>query len=339
VSCWATVIIILAFDITVLRSSLGGVILLLLLYGPSTSAFVCLLSYAFTDQVWAQSITIYLNIFLGVALPIVMFVLRVIQINGIAYLSYLFRLFPTFCLGDGLISIITIQTYSFMSLPYGETYSVMSLEIAGADVLFLALDLVVYMAITLLIDMYPGGVHKLKLALGLERWSGPAAPEADDDDVAREREAALALGAVGGGGSNGNVVVVRDLRVVYPGGKSAIRGLSLLIPPGQCFGLLGINGAGKTSLLKVLTGEQPPTAGAAMIAGLDVASDMNAARKLIGFCPQFDALFSKLTGREHLTFYARVKGVPEGRVAPSVQRLIDQLGLAEYADRLASTYR
>jgi ABC-type multidrug transport system ATPase subunit len=77
----------------------------------------------------------------------------------------------------------------------------------------------------------------------------------------------------------------------------------------MCFGLLGVNGAGKTSTLGMITGEFPPSAGEAWLAQRSIMGQANEVKRLIGYCPQFDPLFPLLTGREHLEFYARLKGV------------------------------
>ena len=74
----------------------------------------------------------------------------------------------------------------------------------------------------------------------------------------------------------------QGLRQVYKGGKVAVKSLSFGIPVGQCFGFLGINGAGKTSSLKVLGGEVVPSEGSATIAGFDVVTEQMKLRKLLG---------------------------------------------------------
>lgn len=101
----------------------------------------------------------------------------------------------------------------------------------------------------------------------------------DDDDVAAER--ARVEGNVDTGD---DIVVIKDLTKVYKmpwcsGEVEAVCGLSLGVGRGECFGLLGVNGAGKTSTFKMLTGDDTISGGTALINGFDAASNMNAARK------------------------------------------------------------
>jgi ATP-binding cassette subfamily A (ABC1) protein 3 len=91
----------------------------------------------------------------------------------------------------------------------------------------------------------------------------------------------------------------------------AVKNLWFGVPEGQCFGFLGINGAGKTTTLRMLTGDELPTSGTSYLAGLDIMTQQDLVRRVIGYCPQFDALIDTLTAREHLTLFARIKGVPE----------------------------
>jgi len=80
---------------------------------------------------------------------------------------------------------------------------------------------------------------------------------------------------------------------------------------GECFALLGVNGAGKSTTFKSLTRDIVPTSGQISIAGHNVLTEFAAARKLIGYCPQHDAIFDLMTVEEHLWLYARIKGIPE----------------------------
>lgn len=131
-------------------------------------------------------------------------------------------------------------------------------------------------------------------------------------------------------------------RGVAPVETPAVRGISLGIKAGECFGLLGPNGAGKTTTLAVLTGEvRPPTAGQVHILGHDVTTPegMMEAYKNLGVCPQVDPLWENLTGKEHLMFFGRIKGVPEATLSRKVDDLLYRLGLnREDSNRKSTEY-
>jgi ABC-type multidrug transport system fused ATPase/permease subunit len=89
----------------------------------------------------------------------------------------------------------------------------------------------------------------------------------------------------------------------------ALSNLSISLYQSQISVILGHNGAGKSTLVSILTGLYSATSGQAQIFDLDVASQMNEIRKKLGVCPQHDILFDNLTVREHLHFFAAIKGV------------------------------
>merc|ERR1711937_978325 len=154
-----------------------------------------------------------------------------------------------------------------------------------------------------------------------------------DDDVAAEETRVL------NGGANDDLIVLSQLGKVYGNGKRAVDSLSLGIPPGQCFGLLGINGAGKTTTMGMLTAEFPPSSGDASLAGYSVANEPEKTRRRVGYCPQFDAHFTNLTGREHVELYASIKGIPEALVKEAAAAKLKEVGLSEFdSDRLAAGY-
>jgi ABC-type multidrug transport system ATPase subunit len=73
---------------------------------------------------------------------------------------------------------------------------------------------------------------------------------------------------------------------------------------------LGVNGAGKTTTFKGLTAEVKPTDGHVMVKGLDITRDFNKIRKLVGYCPQYDAIFELMSVEEHLKYYSKIKCIP-----------------------------
>lgn len=97
--------------------------------------------------------------------------------------------------------------------------------------------------------------------------------------------------------------------------KVAIKSLSLSVDAGEVFGLLGHNGAGKTTTMKIITGEEASTRGRVYIGGTSITSNLSDAFKLLGYCPQHDALWKNITVREHLECYAAIRGVPHSHIS------------------------
>ena len=89
----------------------------------------------------------------------------------------------------------------------------------------------------------------------------------------------------------------------------AVSNLNLSLKEGQITTLLGRNGAGKTTTINVLTGQLNPTAGSVHIYGHPIPEEFMQARKLLGYCPQYNTLFKEMTVREHLRFYSELKGL------------------------------
>jgi ABC-type multidrug transport system ATPase subunit len=111
------------------------------------------------------------------------------------------------------------------------------------------------------------------------------------------------------------------------GSLLAVADVSLRVREGECFGLLGVNGAGKTSTFQMLTGEQLIDGGMA---------HMNTTA--VGYCPQFDAVVGKFTGGQLVRLMGRIRGVPEASVHNVAARVIDAVGITKYAHQAVHTY-
>ncbi|XP_070070594.1 phospholipid-transporting ATPase ABCA3 isoform X1 [Drosophila takahashii] len=118
--------------------------------------------------------------------------------------------------------------------------------------------------------------------------------------------------------------------------KLAVRGVSFHVPHAECFGLLGINGAGKSSTFKMLAGDEKITSGDAYLDGLSIAS--HKVHGKIGYCPQFDALFEDLTGRQTLKIYCLLKGVQRRHVNPICLALAISFGFSQHLDKQTKYY-
>jgi ABC-2 type transport system ATP-binding protein len=99
------------------------------------------------------------------------------------------------------------------------------------------------------------------------------------------------------------------------GSKTAVSDLSLRVEPGQIFGFLGPNGAGKSTTIRMLLALQRPTQGNAILLGLDAAEDSVEIHRRVGFLPGDLELFPRLTGRQHIAWFLRARGVHDGSLA------------------------
>ena len=115
----------------------------------------------------------------------------------------------------------------------------------------------------------------------------------------------------------------------------AVDGLSLEVETGELFGLVGPDGAGKTTTLRMLAGVLSPTSGRAWVFETDVADDPEAAKARIAYMPQRHGLYHDLTVAENLDFYADLFGVPTDRRPERLARLYEFSGLAPFRDRRA----
>ena len=115
----------------------------------------------------------------------------------------------------------------------------------------------------------------------------------------------------------------------------ALDSLDLDIARGEVFGLLGPNGSGKTTFIRLLAGYLLPTAGQLEIDGCDSVRDTLRARARIGYVPEAAPVYGNMRVREFLTFMARLRGLPARQVGGAVDRVIDMLALGAVAHRPA----
>ncbi|NXS50705.1 ABCA1 protein, partial [Balaeniceps rex] len=336
-------------------ANLPSLVLLLLLYGWSITPLMYPASFLFSIPSTAYVALTCINLFIGINGSVATFVLELFvdqKLNNInRILKKVFLVFPHFCLGRGLIDMVKNQAMADAFERFGDKrfVSPLSWDLAGKNMFAMAVEGVIFFLFTLLLQ------YRFFLRLGPRALRLPSLGE-EDRDVARERA------RVGSTPPHGHLLLLKDLTKVYRRRKApAVDRLCVAIPPGECFGLLGVNGAGKTSTFKMLTGDTEVTLGEAWLKGHSVLTDLQSVHQHMGYCPQFDAITDLLTGREHLEFYSRLRGVPEEetpRVGPVprpprprgpppssppclsqvAQWGIAKLGLGPHADRPAGKY-
>jgi ABC-2 type transport system ATP-binding protein len=130
------------------------------------------------------------------------------------------------------------------------------------------------------------------------------------------------------------MVEARDLFKHFPG-VFAVQNLTLSVLEGEIFGLVGPDGAGKTTVLRLLAGVMPPTGGTAIIDGIDVRSDPDLAKQHLSYMPQRFGLYEDLTVDENIRFYAGIFEVPKKIRDERIRPLLQSFGMEEFQKRLA----
>uniref|UniRef100_A0A8C6JQZ8 P-type phospholipid transporter n=1 Tax=Melopsittacus undulatus TaxID=13146 RepID=A0A8C6JQZ8_MELUD len=313
-------------------SNLPVLALLLFLYGWSITPLMYPASFVFKIPSTAYVVLTSVNLFIGINSSVATFVLELFtnnKLNNINdILKSVFLIFPHFCLGRGLIDMVKNQAMADALERFGENrfVSPLSWDLVGRNLFAMAVEGVVFFLITVLIQ-YRFFIRPRPVYAKLPPVND------EDEDVTRERQRIIS------GGGQSDILEIKELTKIYRmKRKPAVDRICVGIPPGECFGLLGVNGAGKSSTFKMLTGDTDVTGGEAFLKGNSILSNIQEVHQNMGYCPQFDAVNELLTGREHLEFYALLRGVPEKEVCKVGEWAIRKLGLVKYGEKYAGNY-
>uniref|UniRef100_A0A8C3V5P2 ATP binding cassette subfamily A member 3 n=1 Tax=Catharus ustulatus TaxID=91951 RepID=A0A8C3V5P2_CATUS len=363
IPCALMLVIFQAFNVQAFTqdSHLVDVMLIFLLYGWAIIPLMYLLSFFFSVAATAYTRLTIFNILSGTATFLAVTIMSIPEL-GLMDLSKtldkVFLVLPNYCLGQCISDFY--QNYEFIqfctssveaifickafNISYQMNYFswetpgigryLTSLAVQGFSFLFL-LFLIETNLLWRLRTLVCGICRRRKWVALLNRVS--VLPE--DRDVADERKKVLEsppelLSSLS------SPLVIKELTKVYDSRESllAVDRISLAVSKGECFGLLGFNGAGKTTTFKMLTGDESITSGDAFVDGHSILANIKKVQQRIGYCPQFDALLEHMTGRETLSMYARLRGIPERYIGSCVENMLRGLLLEPHADKLVRTY-
>lgn len=119
------------------------------------------------------------------------------------------------------------------------------------------------------------------------------------------------------------------------GALVAVNGVSFAVEPGEIFGLVGPDGAGKTTVMRMLAGVLPPHAGTIVLDGIDVVAEPERAKPRLSYMPQRFGLYEDLTVAENIRFYAELFAVPRKRRVERAAELLEAAALQPFQSRLA----
>ncbi|NXD12446.1 ABCA3 protein, partial [Nothocercus nigrocapillus] len=363
IPCALMLVIFQAFDVQAFTqdSHLVDVMLIFLLYGWAIIPLMYLLSFFFSVAATAYTRLTIFNILSGTATFLAVTIMSIPELGLVDLsktLDKVFLILPNYCLGQCISDFY--QNYEFIqfctssveaifickafNISYQMNY--FSWETPGIGRYLTSLTIQGFSFLFLLFLIETNFLWRLKtLICGIcrrRKWVAllnrvPVLPE--DRDVADERKKVLEsppelLSSLS------SPLVIKELTKVYDSRESllAVDRISLAVGKGECFGLLGFNGAGKTTTFKMLTGDESITSGDAFVDGHSILANIKKVQQRIGYCPQFDALLEHMTGRETLSMYARLRGIPERYIGSCVENMLRGLLLEPHADKLVRTY-
>ena len=134
---------------------------------------------------------------------------------------------------------------------------------------------------------------------------------------------------------NGRPIVEASGLTKHFDAVAAVDGLSFTVDRGEIFGLVGPDGAGKTTTMRMLAGVMQPDAGSIVIDGIDVVSDPEEGKQHISYMPQRFGLYEDLTVDENIRFYADLFEVPPSSRVERAERLLAASGMSQFRSRLA----
>ncbi|XP_048642550.1 ATP-binding cassette sub-family A member 13 [Marmota marmota marmota] len=345
VSVCLCVAIIMAFQLTAFtfRENLAATALLLALFGYATLPWMYLMSRIFSSSDVAFISYISLNFIFGLCTMLMTTMPRILAIiskaqnlqNIYDVLKWVFTIFPQFCLGQGLIELCYNQIKYDLTHNFGiDSYvSPFEMDFLGWIFVILASQGTILLLLRILLHW-----DLLQWSRGHSSLQGTV-KSSKDIDVEKEEMRVLE------GRTSGDILVLNSLSKSYRSffkKTMAVQDISLGISRGECFGLLGVNGAGKSTTFKILNGEVPPSSGHAVVrAPMGKEVDLSSAGKagvLIGYCPQQDALDELLTGWEHLHYYCSLRGITKQCIPEVAGDLVRRLHLEAHVEKPVATY-
>ncbi|XP_045452693.1 phospholipid-transporting ATPase ABCA3-like [Melitaea cinxia] len=333
------VVICVAFerDHTIDRPDFLGAMAVLLLLGIlSFLALIYIVSFHFEERGSGMILVAIIFIF-GLFTPTIKSVSDAFEDEHKDFGDYVLSAL-SYSLAPHTLTKIIIYTIVAANLTEPLNYFSISERTPGGLMIALLVQFIFYMAIVMLTQY---GVFNMMFDRVLNMGYRVTLPVDLDEMVRAERtyvERAITLPKK----QIPDAMLVNDLHKKYWRifGKpcNAVQGVSFSVKKGECFGLLGVNGAGKSSTFKMMTGIEWPTRGSLFANGYFMSRFSSDYMQSLGYCPQFSGLDGFLTGYDNLKLLLTLRGLNAADVESEIKAWIETVGLEQYARRAVSGY-
>jgi ATP-binding cassette subfamily A (ABC1) protein 3 len=326
---------------------------LLFLYGLSSIPFTYALSFMFRTHGTAQNVVLCLNFLVGFLLVIAEQVLSGYSstLQPSLDAAHFLRVIPVYSLGEGLFTIAgrrlslllappgsSPQPSVFSFLVYSDTNGGFMGGI-GTSLLYMGLMVVAASVCLIGLEVWRFARTYEPLSIGdtsteeTHNETGHLCKERDISVIAEEDRVrdtrTRSLESINSPfndlGDDSEGILLQNVTRRFNCGTTAVSDVSLCVSRGETMALLGLNGAGKSTILGILAGQQEPSSGTAFVGGSSTMDPRS--RMHVGYCPQADAHLPYMTASEHLELYCRLRGIPEKILAREVTQLLIDFGL------------
>ncbi|KAL0841224.1 hypothetical protein ABMA28_014958 [Loxostege sticticalis] len=365
VICLTLVITCVAFSVIGLSSAdeLGRLFLCLMVYGAAMLPFNYLSSHIFQGPALGFVVIFFVNVLLGMMGPLIVDALSAPQLDTeevARILDYILQFFPLYSLVTIVRSLNQIGMTVHMCLlacenlqslvpNMGEcSMTVMCARPEFEDSCCVREDpywdweqpgVMRYITCMLVTCVVLWGVlmiieyNVIQKIFRREKKPPPVDENLLDEDVIDESRHVEHIGD----DVSQHSLVARGLSKYY-GKHLAVNQVSFSVSDSECFGLLGVNGAGKTTTFKMLMGDETVSSGDAFVSGHSVRRNITNVYENIGYCPQFDAVFGELTGRETLRLFSLLRGLNPRHTRARTEALAHALGFTKHLDKRVNQY-
>ena len=324
--------------------------ILYFLYGPAMISFTYCVSYFIDKEGPGQTIALLINLLFGTLGSSAIFILRTNEdakrLGKI--LSYCFRIIPSFCLSFGYNELISKNILYAIDQHEDEIDNPNYIfNYVKDDIIFLAIEIIVYTGILIILEKkdyliwryfrkYCKKKHSENEEIKentkqIEKYINNKNDPYTDEPLSVKNKKNKSLVSV----SNIKKILqfrLNCFKLCKKKSKIILDDLSFDVENGECFGLIGTNGAGKTTCFRCLCKELEPDKGSIKINNCDIFDYTSKYKPSIGYCPQFDSIFEYLTVRENIHFFGRLKGFTEHNLNTLANSIMKCLDLCEFGD-------
>ena len=336
--------------------------ILYLEYGPAMVSFTYFFSFIFKSEEKGQTVVLLINLIIGAlgGSAVIIMRLREELVKYSQDIIYIFRIIPSFCFCYGYNQLIRRNELFQVDLKVkkiplttkNNPSDILKLKYMGSDCIYLAVESLVYLLILIILEnskiIFRSCLNikkkkSIKEIVANNNAIKISIPSNVNDTFVKNE----IIKAKNPNEQKKYAIKVQSLVKTFYGGPfgfkilncskpiNAVNNISFCLDYGEIFGFLGVNGAGKTTTFKCLSNELFPTSGTIYIDEYEITKNFNKIRNLIGYCPQFDAIFEYLTVYENLEFYGLIKGARKNKIKLIINALIEEINLLPFKNTVS----